>query len=272
MKTKKEITKSGTVRAVGGKTRKTKYGIVESEENPFKTGTVYTAERKESEESSENAETHSSLGEIEDQSTIEISPSEGVEETEVVKEEAEEAEKAKEEAKQLEQLESLQRLIDAMEQHQQSIEEEEKKKEESENSGVQETEEEKKEQKEKSEQQEKEQREKKVKNEVLTEYLVTQLRIRALAEILGAVKVAEEGKYYFSFIAIENVGIEIFKSSPARKGIILDFDTFPWFETSDQAKAFLELCSKIINRYCQLMSTLNPVAVTAHGDIEVIHS
>lgn len=119
---------------------------------------------------------------------------------------------------------------------------------------------------------EQESREKKKKDELLTEYLVMHLRLKALAEILGSTKVAEIGKGYYSFIAVEGVGVEVCASIQANKKFILDFNGFPCFDSPDKAQAFLELCHPVINRYCHLMSVINPIAVASRGDIEVIYT
>lgn len=171
----------------------------------------------------------------------------------------------KESTKPMEARDLLEQLLSAMK-------DDLKEKQEQEKADEGKSEEQKQEEQEKRSQQQQQQQKNKQRNEILTEYLVLNLRLRALAEILGAVKVAQEGKHYYSFVAIEGKGVEIFKSSPAKKGIILDFDTFPWFDEPEKAQAFLELCAEIINRYCHLLSYLNPVAITNTPDIEVIHS
>lgn len=152
---------------------------------------------------------------------------------------------------------AVERLIQAMAEDMKRQEEQEEK-----------SEEEKKEQGKKKQ----EERSKKSRDDMLTEYLVMQLRLRALAEILGSTKVATPGKEYFSLLVAQGETLQVFQTPPAKKQIILDFATFPYFDSAEKAQAFLELCHPVLNRYCHLMANLNPVAVIAIPDIEVIHS
>lgn len=255
MRPKKEKTEIGSYKAVGLKRKKVNYGIVEEEPETFKYEGEYLGPES-SIKPEELKATHSGgsgssgaesqLGEITEQ-----------EESETEQKIVEEKGKAFENI--------LEQILSSIKKDMEKKDEEEK-----ENEGK--TEEEKKKQEQKEEEEQKENRSVKKRNETLTEYLVMQLRLRALAEILGAVKVAEEGKTYYSFIAVEGKGVEVFRCPPASKRFILDFATFPYFDEAEKAQAFLELCHVIINRYCHLMAILNPVAVTQTLDIEVIHS
>lgn len=271
MKIKVEKTASGKVRAVVMKKKKVNYGIVEEKEEPYKHEGEYTAPKKSEEAPIEPKMTHAggsgegeqlgaemteqdypepyeaSVGESTENESAEST--ETVSYTEALKEQIEkqaEKEQKKVEAKKEESF-NLQEAINNL---MKSMSEEYK---------------------EKAKEEKKSEAPKKMKNrnDVLSEYLLLNLQLKALSELLKAVKVAKEGKIYHSFVAVEGKGIEVFASSPAKEGIIFDFDTFPWFETEEQAKAFLELCAPIINRYCNLMSHLNAIAVIQANNIEV---
>lgn len=268
MRIKLEKTASGKVKAVVLKRRKVNYGTVEVEPEKFKNEGEYTAPKKSEEPPIDPKMTHSggassgeesgmpeqeqdypepyeaSVGESSENESEDST--ETISYTEALKQQIEKQAEAEEEAKKekpFNMQEAINSLLKSMRDDLGEKKEDSSKKKPSGKS----------------------------KDDLLTEYLVMNLRLRALSEILGAVKVAKEGKTYHSFIAIEAVGIKVFETSPAKEGIILDFDTFPYFESREQAEAFLELCHPVINRFCHLMSHLNPVAITQSENIEVIH-
>lgn len=114
--------------------------------------------------------------------------------------------------------------------------------------------------------------EKKEVNELLTEYFTLQLQIRALAEIFHAVKITMKDKDYYSFTAFQGqIGLSVEQVHCDKGSRIIDFGFFPYFETREQATAFLELCNNLLSRYCQLHIHLNPVQIS-ESPIKVIHS
>lgn len=273
MKIKVEKTASGKVKAVVLKKKKVNYGIVEEREEPYKHEGEYTAPKKSEEPPIDPKMTHAGgsgegeqlgaeMTEQADSEPYEASVGESTENeseestetvsyTEALKEQIEkqsEKEQKKVESKKEESF-NLQEAINSL---MKSMSEEYKEK-----------------AKEKKEAGSESKKKMMSKNDVLSEYLLLNLQLKALSELLKAVKVAKGGKVYYSFVAVEGKGIEVIASSPAKEGIIFDFDTFPWFETEEQAKAFLELCAPIINRYCHLMSHLNAIAVIQANNIEV---
>ena len=189
-------------------------------------------------------------------------PSESGEEKESTKEE--EQMKPEEKASEEDPMEKLRKLVESMEDYaeQKKKEEEAKEKEEKEKS-----EEEKKEEESKSEeekQKEQQQKHKEEQENKLTKYLTLQLKIRALSEIFGAVKIAEKGKQYFSYCAFEGgQGYSVYRSAPAPQNVIVALDVYPFFETQDEAEAFLELCEVLMKDYGQLAINLNAQAIAS---------
>ena len=127
-----------------------------------------------------------------------------------------------------------------------------------------------KEEKSKSDDEKSKPEEKPQENEFLTEYLRINVSLRALASLLGSCPVAQSGVVYYSFSYSEGEGFSTNRLLATDKRI-LDFDTFPWFDSEEKAKAFLELCRVVINRYCHLMSVMNPTAILTAKPFKVIH-
>lgn len=261
MRAKVEKTANGKVKAVTLKKRKVSYGVVEMHDK-FESGKK--THELPADENPEAVATHKG-GEESESSGGHSGSAEQAEKAEATFEAG--TEKSMTDAMEM-LLEMMKEEVKRAEEREDRDKEWEKEREKQESKSESEKQEEKKEKEEK----EREERSKKNRDELLTEYLVTQLRLRALSEILGAVKVAEEGKHYYSYIVVEGETMSVFRTSPAKGGLILDFNTFPFFESEAKAQAFLELCYPIINRFCRVMSMLNPIAVVSKGDIEVIHS
>lgn len=154
-------------------------------------------------------------------------------------------------------MEKLMKLVESMEEYaKQKAEEEEKKKEEEEKPKEEKSEEE---QKKDEEQKQKEEDENK-----LTKYLTLQLKLRALGEIFGAVKIAEKDKQYFSYCAFEgDTGYTVYRTAPAPKNVVVALDVYPFFETQDQAEAFLELCEVLMKDYGQLAVNLEAQSIAS---------
>lgn len=110
----------------------------------------------------------------------------------------------------------------------------------------------------------------KQKNDHLTEWLKSMLRIRALGEVFGAIKVATPKQSYYSYSLAQGERMEVLEIV-SDKSVIFDFNTFPTFDNKAKADAFLELCSELLFKYCDLTSKLNATDVATKGDIEVIH-
>ena len=127
-----------------------------------------------------------------------------------------------------------------------------------------------KEEKSKSDDEKSKPEEKPQENEFLTEYLRINVSLRALASLLGSCPVAQSGVVYYSFSYSEGEGFSTNRFLATDKRI-LDFDTFPWFDSEEKAMAFLELCRVVINRYCHLMSVMNPTAILTAKPFKVIH-
>ncbi len=112
----------------------------------------------------------------------------------------------------------------------------------------------------------KESKQEKPKDEMLTRYLTLTLQLKALAELTGAVTIAEVGNKYYSFMALESttssdMNLWIVSSPIVDKKYILGISTFPWFKTAEQAEAFRELCAPVLNEYIKLLAHLNPMAI-----------
>lgn len=257
MRVKVEKTEAGKVKAVAPKKRRVSYGTVVKEEQKFVHEGEYTGPTSKlpPEEVNPTHEGGSGKG-------GESGDTEGhTELPSSVEHEAEEA-PVKEEKGTTASEKMFEDLMESM------LEDMRRRKEQEQEDKKEKSEEEKKEQEKKKQ----EERSKKSRNDMLTEYLVMQLRLRALAEVLGATKVATVGTEYFSLLVAQGETLQVYGTSPAKKQVILDIDTFPYFDSAEKAQAFLELCHPILNRYCHLMANLNPVAVIAIPDIEVIHS
>ncbi len=113
-------------------------------------------------------------------------------------------------------------------------------------------------------------------NDLLTELLATQLRIRALGEIFGADKVSQIGVSYKSYILCskaegEIAEIRIMQTPSATVISSLVTGTFPYFKDQDRAEAFLELCGELMKEYCSLVFLLD-AQKEAVKPIKVINS
>ncbi len=191
-------------------------------------------------------------------------PAESTEDTEeemdgtpVTPEPSSEGESSPDEGEPDETMEKLRKLVESMEDYaKQKAEEEEKKKEEEEKPKEEKSEEE---QKKDEQQKQKEEDENK-----LTKYLTLQLKLRALGEIFGAVKIAEKDKQYFSYCAFEgDTGYTVYRTAPAPKNVVVALDVYPFFETQDQAEAFLELCEVLMKDYGQLAVNLEAQSIAS---------
>lgn len=246
MRAKKEKTEFGSVKSVVPKKKKAFYGTVVP---PLKVDN--SAEKPPTEQGSG---TPADSEPTEDEAEMPMTP-EDYENGEASEEtEPSEASEVEKEYTPDETMEKLQKLVESMEEYQkQKAEEEEKKKEEEQA--------EKEEEQPKSEEEKKQDEQQKQKQEnenELTKYLTLQLRIRALGEIFGAVKIAKKEKEYFSFTAFEGTqGFVTFRTPPAPENVIVALSVFPYFETRDEAEAFVELCEEILLDYGRIAYSLN---------------
>jgi flagellar biosynthesis GTPase FlhF len=264
MRAKKEKTEFGSVKAVIPKKKKVVYGTV--------VPPVKIDHSKDGEESTipptmaipvEPEDDTTSMGDsTETLETADMSEEQydaSVEEEQRGKEYPEEQEATQEESGE-DTMEKLQKLIESMEDYaKQKAQEEEKKKEEEQKEQEEEakspkSEEEKKEHEQKKQKQEQEDK--------LTKYLTLQLRIIALGELFGAVKIAEKDKEYFSFKVVEGAtGFVTYGIQPYEENTILAFSIFPYFESKEDVEAFTELCGDMLIDYCHLAYNLNAQSI-----------
>jgi len=246
MRAKKEKTEFGTVQSVVPRKKKAYYGEVEPPKE------IHGTPKDEApDEGMEGA----------------MSGSRGEGETEAEQVEADtpmeskESGEAKEEAHSL--MEKMMELAKSMEDYsKQKAEEKAKKEEESQESDETEEKEPKSEEEKQEEQAKKKQDEQ---ENDMTKYLNLQVKIRALGEFFGASSMAEVGKEYYSYCAVEGVaGYTVFKTPTASERMFLTLNPLPYFDTQDKAEAFLELCNEILLDYGNLAVNLKASAIASN--------